>query len=288
MGKTIARVPGVHAITEAVCALEEDGVVIVEDLLDVETLQRFNAELDPLLAAPPARREYLNSALEGFWGENTRHITGVAAKSRVFAEEVIVNPALLGICDAVLAPSCAGYQLNLAHVLDRGPGTEQQWMHRDELVWIHLPRPHAEVQVACMIALVDFTEENGATRVVPGSHRTDTDLMKDPDEIAKAAVAAEMRAGSAVVYLGSTLHGAGPNTTLDQWRRGMHLSYVVGWLRTEENHYLSLWPSVIRTLPRQSQELLGFAAHDAIDIEGGYLGTVDLQDPLELMANGRL
>jgi ectoine hydroxylase-related dioxygenase (phytanoyl-CoA dioxygenase family) len=97
-----------------------------------------------------------------------------------------------------------------------------------------------------------------------------------------------MAAGSAAVYLGSTLHGAGPNTTADQWRRGMHLSYVVGWLRTEENHYLSLWPDVIRTLPRASQELLGFAAHDAIPLGGGYLGTVDLQDPAELLERGRL
>jgi hypothetical protein len=68
----------------------------------------------------------------------------------------------------------------------------------------------------------------------------------------------------------------------------MHLSYVVGWLRTEENHYLSMWPDAVRALPRASQELLGFAAHDAIELAGGYLGMVDLQDPVELLAHGRL
>ena len=288
MSTAIQRIPARRPLGEAVAALEDHGAVIVEDLLDADTLRRFNDELDPLLDAPPPQRDYLNAALEGFWGTNTRHITAVAAKSRVFAEEVLVNPHLLGISDAVLGPSCATYQLNLAHVLDRGPGTDQQWMHRDELVWIHLPRPHPEIQVACMIALVDFTEANGATRLVPGSHREDPDLVTDPAEILRASVPAEMRAGSAVIYLGSTLHGAGANTTADQWRRGMHLSYVVGWLRTEENHYLSLWPDVIRTLPRASQELLGFAAHDAIDVQGGYLGMVDLQDPAELLARGRL
>jgi ectoine hydroxylase-related dioxygenase (phytanoyl-CoA dioxygenase family) len=90
------------------------------------------------------------------------------------------------------------------------------------------------------------------------------------------------------VYLGTTLHGGGANTTIDQWRRGLHVSYVVGWLRTEENNYLSLWPDAIRTLPRRSQELLGFAAHDAVGVGGGYLGVVELQDPVELLERGSL
>ena len=146
--------------------------MILEDLIDVDVLRRFNDELDPLLEAPPAAREYLNPLLEGFFGTNTRVTsTTVPAKSRVPTEEVLVNPALLGICDSILGPSCSSYQLNLAHVLDRGPGTDQQMMHRDELVWVHLPKPHPQVQVATVIALVDFTAENGATRVVPGSHR---------------------------------------------------------------------------------------------------------------------
>lgn len=68
----------------------------------------------------------------------------------------------------------------------------------------------------------------------------------------------------------------------------MHMSFVVGWLRTEDNNYLSTPPDVVRTLPRRSQELLGYAAHDAIDAGGGYLGTVDLLDPVELLAQGKL
>jgi ectoine hydroxylase-related dioxygenase (phytanoyl-CoA dioxygenase family) len=282
MGSLVTHLPADGPIDDAIATLDEDGVVVLDDLLDVDLLQRFNAELDPLLDSSP--RKFLNPAMEFFFGANTRHITGVPAKSRIFSEEVLINPTLLGICDAVLGPSCARYQLNLAHVLDRGPGTDQQIMHRDELVWNFLPKPHPQVQVATIIALVDFTAENGATRVVPGSHRGDRDMMLDPDEIEAVAVPAEMRAGSAVVYLGSTLHGGGANTTSDQQRRGMHMSYVLGWLRTEENNYLSLWPDVICTLPRKSQELLGFAAHDAIMNGGGYLGMLELQDPLDVIA----
>jgi hypothetical protein len=73
-----------------------------------------------------------------------------------------------------------------------------------------------------------------------------------------------MPAGSAVVYLGSAIHAGGRNSTADSWRRGMHMSFVVGWLRTEDNNYLGTPPDVARTLPRRSQELLGYAAHDAI------------------------
>jgi ectoine hydroxylase-related dioxygenase (phytanoyl-CoA dioxygenase family) len=120
--------------------------------------------------------------------------------------------------------------------------------------------------------------------VAPGSHRWERGRQPEPEELASA----DMPAGSAVLYLGSTIHGGGRNSTADRWRRGMHMSFVVGWLRTEDNNYLSTPPEVARTLPRPSQELLGYAAHDAIASGGGYLGTVDLLDPIELLAQGKL
>jgi ectoine hydroxylase-related dioxygenase (phytanoyl-CoA dioxygenase family) len=229
-------------------------------------------------------RSFVNPAVDWFFGKHTRHLTSVAAKSRTFATDILCHPLYLGVCDAVLGPSCASYQLNVAQVLDRGPGAEAQMLHRDELVWVHMPRPHPELQVASVIALADFSADNGATRLVPGSHRWAPDRQPQESEV----VAAEMRAGSAVIYLGSTIHGGGPNTSADQWRRGMHVSYVLGWLRTEENHYLGTPPEVARTLPRRSQELIGYAVHDAIAQAGGYLGAVDLRDPVELLEKGEL
>jgi len=267
-------------------ALQLDGAVIVEDLLDPDLLARFNAEIDPFLeAAKPAKdRQFLNDVVQWFFGAETRDVTGVAGKSRVFATEILVHPVYRAVCDAVLLPSCAAYQLNIAHVLDRGPGSEQQLIHRDELVWIHLPRPHPEVQLASVIALVDFTAENGATRVAPGSHRWPEDRVAAPDDL----VAAEMAAGSAIVYLGSTLHGGGPNITADVRRRGMHVSYCVGWLRTEENQYLATPLDVVRSLPPESQALLGYAVHDGLEKGGGYLGAVAVQNPMALLASGAL
>jgi ectoine hydroxylase-related dioxygenase (phytanoyl-CoA dioxygenase family) len=260
-------------------ALDAHGAVIVEGILGADTLARFNAELDPLMEAAQPERRFVNPAVEWFFGKRTRHLAAVAAHSRVFADEVLCHPLLLALCDSVIGPACARYQLNIAHVLDRGPGAEAQMIHRDELVWVHVPRPHPELQLASMIALEDFTADNGATRIVPGSHRWDRERQPEEHEVAIA----EMPAGAAAIYLGSTLHGGGANTTTDRWRRGMHLSYVVGWLRTEENQFLSVPAEVVQTLSRPAQELLGWVSHDAIASGGGYLGTVDLRDPLEML-----
>jgi ectoine hydroxylase-related dioxygenase (phytanoyl-CoA dioxygenase family) len=203
------------------------------------------------------------------------------------------HPLLLDICDQVLAPSCARYQLNLGHLLQRGPGSDEQWLHRDELVWSDVPQPHPELQLATVIAFVDFTKDNGATRIVPGSHRWPDrqlppmdQLLRQPPEPEQIAYA-EMEAGSAVVYTGGTIHAGGSNVT-DIPRRGAHLSYCLGWLRTEENNYLSTPPAVAATLPRRAQELLGYAVHDGIPRGGGYLGMVRMQDPVELLARGEL
>jgi ectoine hydroxylase-related dioxygenase (phytanoyl-CoA dioxygenase family) len=281
----IERMRSSEPTSEITEALLGCGVVIVEGLLDPDLLARFNSELDPLLAgADPARGRFVNQGVAWFFGERTRHVTGVAAKSHIFATEILNHPIYMAACDAVLNPACARYVLNLAHVLDRGPGSEQQILHRDQDVWIHIPKPHPEIQLASLVALVDFTADNGATRVAPGSHRWEPGRAPKENEL----IAAEMPAGSAVIYLGSTLHAGGANTTASEWRRGMHLSYCAGWLRTEENQYLATPLEKVRSLPRISQQLLGFAAHDAIEVGGGYLGVVELQDPVELIAAGQL
>jgi ectoine hydroxylase-related dioxygenase (phytanoyl-CoA dioxygenase family) len=284
MGIGIPQLVASAPSEQFVAALREHGAVIAEGVLSPDLLARFNAEIDPILEQVSPKRTYLNPAINFFYGDRVRQITGVAARSRVFGEEILCHPFYTALCDAILGPSCASYQLNVAQVMDRGPEAQQQLLHRDEDAWIHLPRPHPEVQLASVIALVDFRAELGATVVAPGSHRWERGRQPRPEELA----CAEMPAGSAVVYLGSTIHAGGRNTTAEGWRRGMHMSFVVGWLRTEDNNYLSTPPEVARRLPRRSQDLLGYAAHDAIASGGGYLGTVDLLDPIDLLNQGKL
>jgi ectoine hydroxylase-related dioxygenase (phytanoyl-CoA dioxygenase family) len=303
-------------------ALAADGGAIVEGFLDPLVVARIREEVAAARAAANPGMKHLNPAIQFFFGDRTRHVNGMAAQSRTFATEVLIHPVFLGICDRVLLPSCARYQLNLGHLIDRGPGSQAQLLHRDEDVWVHVPRPlasaparrarseakpsevecasaparrarseakpseadWAELQVASMIALEDFRVDNGATRIVPGSHRWPRERKPEPHEVADAV----MPAGSAVIYLGSTIHGAGANSTSEEWRPGLHISYTLGWLRTEENNYLAVPPAVARKLPRKSQEVLGYAVHDAIASAGGYLGMLGLRDPVELMAEGEL
>ncbi len=280
----LARLKPADGPDAVVAALEADGAVIVEGLLAGDTLARVNEELTPHLEAADPGMAHLNPGVAFFFGDKTRHVSGVAGKSRSFATEVMIDPLLLAVCDRVLLPACAAYQLNLGHVIDRGPGSEAQLLHRDELVWSFVPDPHPELQVATMIALEDFTGEIGATRLVPGSHRWPRDRQAKPEEVVEAI----MPAGSAAIYLGSTIHGGGANSTSDRFRRGLHLSYTLGWLRTEESNLLAVPPELARELPRRAQELLGYAVHDAIRHGGGYLGMLGLEDPVDLLRDGRL
>jgi ectoine hydroxylase-related dioxygenase (phytanoyl-CoA dioxygenase family) len=284
MSAKLERLAAHEPIDAIHAALAADGVVIVDGFIGQSVVAAICREVEAPLAAADPGMKHLNPALQFFFGDKTRHVSGMAAVSRSFATEVMIHPIFRAVCDRVLLPACARYQLNLGHLIARGPGATAQLLHRDELVWVHVPRPHPELQVASMTALVDFRAENGATRVVPGSHRWPHDRRPEPHEIAEA----EMPAGSAVLYLGSTIHGAGTNSTQSEWRLGLHVSFVLGWLRTEENNYLAVPPEIAATLPREAQEVLGYAVHDAIRSAGGYLGMLGLRDPVELMQEGKL
>jgi ectoine hydroxylase-related dioxygenase (phytanoyl-CoA dioxygenase family) len=291
---TLEHLAATSLVDDVAAVLQRDGAVIVDELLSPDVVAAVNAEVEPAVRDADPNAEWFNEIMKTFHGPNTRAVSGVPRISLTFAVEVMCHPLLLGLCDRVLLPSCARYQLNLGQILQRGPGSSDQLLHRDELVWADVPRPAPELQLAAVIALVDFTVENGATRVVPGSHRFDDrglvpleQMLRpppEPEEIARAV----MQAGSAVIYLGGTIHGAGANVSDDEPRRGAHLSYCLGWLRTEENNYLSIPPRVASTLPRQAQEVIGYAVHDGIPRGGGYLGMLDGQDPVELLGRGAL
>ncbi len=284
MPATLTRLRAGDPLEKIVSALQADGAVIVEEMLAPDTVARLNAELDPHLEAADPAMPHVNPVVGAFFGTRTRHVAALASKSRTFVDHVLCHPLLDGVCAQVLGPSCARWQLNVGHLLDRGPGAEAQWPHRDEDVWIHVPRPHPTLQVASMTALGDFSAELGATRLVPGSHRWPRERQPGDDEWAVAA----MPAGASVLYLGSVIHQAGTNATPDRRRRGLHLSFVLGWLRTEENNYLATPPAIARELPLRARELLGYPVHDAIESGGGYLGMVELRDPGELLERGEL
>lgn len=263
-------------------ALLDHGAIVIENFLHQETLESFNREMDEPLGRQQPDRSFMNGTYDNFFGQHTRHLTGLSGRSEIFREEIMCHPLYAELCDRILLPHCAAYQLNYGHIFEIAPGARKQPLHRDGDCWSYLHAPH-EVEVASIIALSDFSAENGATLVIPGSHRWPRDQALEYRD----AVPAEMPAGAALLYLGGTAHAAGANTTPENLRRGMHVSFCLGWLRTEENNYLVSSCDEVRKFSQRSQALLGYRAHDAAP-DGGCLGVYNMLNPMELINRGEL
>jgi ectoine hydroxylase-related dioxygenase (phytanoyl-CoA dioxygenase family) len=248
---------GPDATAEAVDAsLDEHGYALIDGLLPPADVATRVAALDELFAVTPTGR----NAFEGF---STQRVYAVFAKTRAF-DDLAVHPLLLAALDHALG---AHYQFSAPVALQIGPGESAQALHRDEDVY-PLPRPHDPVVVNSMWALCDFTADNGATRLVPGSHRWPDDRRPHESE----TVPVEMPAGSVLIYLGGLWHGGGANTTTRP-RPGLLLEYVVSWLRPQETQLLAVPPETARTLPERLQQLLGYNVYPP------FLGYVDGRHP---------
>jgi len=250
------------SVEQVVAALGEHGAVVVEGLLGPGELAAAREELRKLVADVPGGRN-------AFEGMRTRRVYALFAKTRAF-DAAAVHPLVLGVLDAVLG-HC---QLSAPTGIEIGPGERAQPLHHDDGIY-PLPRPHAEVVLNTMWALDDFTEANGATRIVPGSHRWRDEVPSQ----ATATVAATMPAGSVLFYLGSLWHGGGANVT-DRPRLGVVLEYVASWLRPQENHFLSVPAATARGLGAPLQELLGY------NIRPPFMGYVDGRHPRRVLEQG--
>lgn len=249
--------------------LGRDGACIVDGLADPALLARLNRELVPWIEATAP-------GTDSFSGRHTRRTGGLVARSEA-AREIVQNPLVLDATKALLT-GATSFHVHLTQVIAIGPGEPAQMIHRDQWAFDMFPFPNGyEVQCNTIWALTDFTEQNGATRVIPGSHRFDDKLRFEQ----KDTEPAEMSAGSVLFYTGAIYHGGGANNS-DATRMGINLTYARSWLRQEENQYLSVPHEIARDLPDPLLRLLGYA-------RGAYaLGYVDdVRDPLDVLKPGR-
>ena len=265
-----------NSLPEILAVLAQDGGVIVHNMLSPQVVANLLSELAPQSETSQVGPQSDNKNVNHFWGQQTKRFTRLAQRSQTFADEVLVHPILTGVADDLLKPSCASYWMNTGQMMIVMPGGAPQYMHRDSDDWPAMCSPTAPpCQISCMFALSDFTAENGATRVVPGSHLwSDFSRQATDAEITQAV----MPAGSGMIYLGKTLHSAGANKTENEARFGMHLSYVLGWLTPEEAGCLGVTEDRAKTFTKQQQQLLGYRCYDASDLNGGRLWTVDYED----------
>lgn len=254
---------------EALAAiLRADGCVVVERLA-AETVARAGRELAPHMAAVPF-------GPGNFHGACAKNVEGLVGKSEA-AHRLILHDLALALCDRLLLPNCVRYQLNYTGIMHLEPGAAAQELHRDgDLYPFRHPCP--PTILAAMWAASDFSADNGATLLAPGSHLWEHERRPTPHEV----VAAAMPAGSLLLYLGGLIHGGGANVSRDDRRTGIAIQYSLGWLRQEENLHLAVPPALAKTLPDRLARLVGY------EFGGPFCGFVNGDDPHRLLEEAPL
>jgi ectoine hydroxylase-related dioxygenase (phytanoyl-CoA dioxygenase family) len=259
-----AHLPSTASAQNVVAALRENGYVIVDNLATSELMDCIDEEMSP----------YVQSTAyspDSYLGLRTKRTGRMIARSPA-ARELIMNRTVLGTAELFLEKSTT-FQLHLTQVISVFPGSPAQPMHRDEAAWDFFQFPK-DFDVMCNVlwAMSDYTEEMGATRIVPFSHLNDRNDYTIDDSIA-----AEMSRGSALFYTGKVFHGAGANVS-GHVRQAINITYARGWLRQEENQYLSTPLEVAKTLPEDLLRLMGY---QPACFSMGYVG--EYEDPISVV-----
>ena len=243
--------------------IERDGFTIVENAIEPDLVDELSADLARL-----ERELEVVPATNDFEGSKTLRVYNLLVHGEVW-QRVPVHPSVLPIVDGVLDPGCLISSLSSINI---GPGETAQPIHADDML-MPLPKPHPPTVCNSMWALTDFTEENGATRLIPGSHLRDRspDYGRPYDTIA-----AEMRKGSVLVWHGSLWHGGGANTT-DRRRVGIAMNYCAGYIRQQENQQLGIPREVAQNFGPRLKELVGYGVYM------GLIGHIDKRNPSFLL-----
>jgi ectoine hydroxylase-related dioxygenase (phytanoyl-CoA dioxygenase family) len=244
-------------------AIDEHGYAIVENMIGVDDLSDLRAELEPHF-------EGQKTGETNFLGERTKRFNNLFMRAPT-TRRMVLHPVLLGAADYILLPWCARYQVTYTGVMHLMPGETAQALHRDAFFY-PIRNPGPVTQQGSLWAVTDFTAENGATRIIPGSHLWEEERQPRADEV----VAAEMPAGSAIIYAHNIIHGGGANTT-DVPRTAVALNFSLGWLRQQENQFLTLPVDKARELPEALQRLIGY------DFGAPFMGAVNGQNPHVLL-----
>ncbi len=236
---------------EALRIIDEDAAVIIDDVISETEIDKILNELNPFI------KGNLKGADE-FTGFQTTRVGALIARSHG-CRDLAMHTKINSLASQFLEPHCDNYQLHFTSLISIGPGETKQILHRDRGLWGGYISRKIETQFAVVWAATDFTFENGATQLVPGSHKWDARREALEDEIAYA----EMKKGSVLIYTGSVLHGGGDNIS-DEIRSGIFIHYAPGWIRQQENQYLSCPPEVAKELTPELRSLIGYS-------KGGYV-----------------
>jgi hypothetical protein len=236
-----------HSNEHSLNELQTNGYCIVHKAVDETVIDALNSDLDPIFATAPFS--------DGdFYGRRTKRFGGLLKKSGQ-ADALVRHPMVLDLANSILTPWCDRINLNLTQAVEIHPGAPMQYPHRDQDMW-HGPKGELEYLLNVMWPLSRFTQENGATLIWPKSHYHPA----DPDVRREDAIAVELEPGSVLLFLGSTLHCGGANATAEA-RRGLIVSYCLGWLKPFENQWLVYPPEIARGFDAKLAALIGYVQH---------------------------
>lgn len=249
------------AVVDAdVAALEREGYVVLENLIGPDDCERIRQAVTPLLD---------QTGRNAFEGERTQRVYSVLSKTRA-CDRLVDHPRVLALLDRLFLPN---YLLSQLQVININPGEAAQLLHPDDAIY-PLPRPRAPLGAATVWAIDAFTEDNGATVVLPGSHRWDDLRRPSAHDIQRQAV---MPPGSCVFFLGTLWHGGGANRS-SQARLAVTAQYCEPWLRPQEAFSLAIGRDTARAVSDDIRQMLGYSIHPP------FLGMVNGMHPNRLLA----
>jgi ectoine hydroxylase-related dioxygenase (phytanoyl-CoA dioxygenase family) len=247
--------------------MKRDGFTVVEDVIDASVVAQLRDDVWRLEAALGVQ-----PATNLFEGVRTVRIYNLLAHGTIY-QQIPVHARILPIIEGVLDHGCLVSSLSSIHI---GPGEAAQPLHADDQL-IPLPKPHVSIICNTMWALTDFTVENGATRLVPGSHRAERSPQPFGEQVETRA--AEMPAGSVLVFDGSIWHGGGANQSTER-RLGLAMNYCAGWLRQQENQQLGIPRELARGFSPRLRKLVGYGLYRKL------IGHIDRCSPDDLLEDG--
>ncbi|MEO0962434.1 MAG: phytanoyl-CoA dioxygenase family protein [Pseudomonadota bacterium] len=256
-------------------AVRDVGGAIVKSVLDEARLVALDKDIDRYLLGNEGSGgpQSGSGTYDMFLGKRTIRLHGLVEKVASTAE-LIGDTQIVSWAERMMGGVANSVLLNAGELIQIEPGEPAQFPHRDTDSWPALPLGSSPMLVNAIYALDDFTTENGATHVAPGSWNWDEGRRPTRDEYARAV----MKRGDALLFRGDVIHGGGENASTAR-RRALSISYCAGWLRTVENSFLNIPLTTVRTLPINVQNLLGYSPHDATNRNGGLVGLYECGDP---------
>lgn len=249
-------------------ALREDGAVIIKGLFTNDQVRRLNEEVQPAIDKLGVGSKRSEEWLKDFHGDNTKRLNNVVTLSKTFRQEILENDLIHQLCEEIYLKDAGGYWMNSAQVIDIGPASKAQPLHRDQWqfpIFTHCGPNAPEASINFVVALTEFSDENGATRVIPGSHKwNDFQENGNPED----TIPAEMEAGDACFITGKVVHGGGANRTKDFTRRGITLVFQCSYLTPEEAYPFLVDKELAKTLSPRSQRMIGFRSQFLKDSPG--------------------